>query len=96
MELKKLIKSTSFLISTRFAQFFVGTVRAKINAIFLGTEGIGIVSQLDFLSQRITQITQLSMNDAIVKQIAENRDKDNIKDVICSSLKSYILLVFFL
>lgn len=93
MELKKLIKNTSFLVTTKVAQFLTGIVRAKINAIHLGTTGVGLFNQLNFLTYKMSQFTMLSMNDAVVKQIAENRDDQNIKEIIASSLKGYIFIV---
>lgn len=93
MELKKLIKNTSFLATTKIAQFLAGIVRAKINAVYLGTTGVGLFNQLNFLTYKMSQFTMLSMNDAVVKQIAENRDDENIKKIIASSLKGYIYMV---
>ena len=93
MELKKLIKNTSYLAGTRVAQFFAGVARSKINAVLLGTTGIGIVNQLTFLSHKMGQFTMLSMSEAVVKQIAESRDDEKIKELVSASLKSYIVLV---
>ena len=94
MELKKLVKNTSYLAGTRIVQFFTGIVRSKINAVLLGTTGIGIVSQLNFLTDRMAQFTMLSMSEAVVKQIAESKDNEKIVELISASLKSYIVLVF--
>lgn len=94
MELKKLVKNTSYLASTKVVQFFAGIIRSKINAVLLGTVGVGIVNQLTFLSSKMGQFTMLSMSEAVVKQIAENKDSDNIKTIVAASLKSYIILVF--
>ncbi len=94
MEQKKLIKNTSYLAGTRFVQFFAGVVRSKINAVLLGTTGIGIVNQMTLLIQKMGQFTMVSMSEAVVKQIAESSDNDKIKDLVAASLKSYILLVF--
>lgn len=91
MELKRLVKNTSPLFVTRIFLFFTGLIRAKINAIILGTSGVGVVSQVDFLSQKLNQLTTLGMNDAVVKQIAENQKST---EIINTSLKAYIILVF--
>ncbi len=93
MELKKLIKNTSYLAGTRVIQFLAGIFRSKINAVLLGTTGIGIVNQLTFLTAKMSQFTMLSMSEAVVKQIAESKDDKKIKDLVCASLKSYIVLV---
>ncbi|MFC2151946.1 oligosaccharide flippase family protein [Bacteroidota bacterium] len=94
MELKILIKNTSLLMSTKVAQFFAGILRSKISAIYLGTGGVGIFSQLTFLSEKMSLFTTLSMSEAVVKQIAENSNKAEVKEFVCSSLKVYITLVF--
>jgi len=80
---------------TKIAQFFAGLVTTKLSAILLGTVGVGIVNQLNFLTQKMSQFTTLSMVEAVVKQISENRNKENAADLIKSSLKSYIVLVSF-
>lgn len=77
----------------RVAQFAAGLVTVKISAFLLGTAGIGIISQLNFLTQKMSQFTTLSMADAVVKQIAENRVKKNASEIISSAFKSYIVLV---
>ena len=93
MELKKLIKNTSYLAGTKVVQFFTGIISAKINAVLLGTVGIGVVKQLDFMSRQMANFTRLSMSEAVVKQIAENKDDNEIRDLASASLKSYIVLV---
>lgn len=75
------------------AQFGAGLVTTKISAILLGTVGIGIVNQLSFLTQKMSQFTTLSMTEAVVKQIAENKNNENAAELIKSSFKSYVLLV---
>ena len=93
MELKKLVKNTSFLMGSSFIQFLAGVIRSKLSAILLGTTGIGIINQLNFLTQNTSQLTSLGMSDAVAKQIAENSSSKNIRDIICSSLKSFIALM---
>lgn len=91
MEFKLLLKNTSFLVSTKFVQFFAGIIRSKINAIVLGTTGVGIISQLAFVINRMYQLTTLGMGEAIVKQIASSLEEEKAK-MINKSLKSYFLL----
>ena len=47
-----------------------------------------------FLSGKMAQFTMLSMSEAVAKQIAENMNTSRERELICSSLKSYIILVF--
>lgn len=93
MEFKALVKNTSYMAVTRIAQFAAALITTKISALLLGTIGVGIVNQLSFLTQKMSQFTTLSMVEAVVKQIAENRDKENVAELIKSAFKSYILLV---
>lgn len=95
MELKLLIKNTSFLAGTRLIKFLAGIFRSKLNAIYLGTEGVGIVSQFLMMINTSTGFTTLGMNEAVVKQIAQSvSDKDaNLK--IASSIKTYLITISF-
>lgn len=92
MEFKLLVKNTSFLASTKFVQFIAGVFRSKINALVLGTTGVGVYDQLAFLANRMYLMTTLQMGEAVVKQIASNKDSEKISQTINTSLKSYILL----
>jgi len=93
-EIKKLAKNTSFLAGTRLVQFIVGLLRIKISALILGPIGMGVIDQLTFLSQKVSSFTLLGMSEAVVKQIAENKNEEGIvRKTICAALKSYILLV---
>jgi len=93
MEFKRLVKNTSFLISTKFVQFLSGLIRSKINAILLGTNGVGVFSQMAFVTNRMYQLTTMGMGEAVVKQIAGNQDDTLVmKQTIERSLKSYVVL----
>ena len=93
MEFKTLLKSTSFLAGTRVIQFLTGLVRIKLIAYFLGTLGTGLVDQLSFVTQKMSQFTLLSMSEAVVKQIAENKSSPDSINLINSAYKSYIILI---
>ena len=93
MEFKTLLKNTSFLAGTRMIQFLTGLVRIKLIAYYLGTLGTGLVGQLSFLTQKMSQFTLLSMSEAVVKQIAENKNSPESIQLINSAYKAYFLLV---
>jgi O-antigen/teichoic acid export membrane protein len=93
MELKILVKNSSYLILTNVFHFAVGIVRSKLIAVFLGTVGSGIISQLQVLTQRMSSFTLLGMNDGLVKLIAESKDTPNFKSKLCSLIKSYTIIV---
>ena len=57
MELKNIAKNTVILASPKIFSFFLKIVRAKINALLIGTTGVGIVSQLSILVQKFSEIS---------------------------------------
>ena len=69
MEFKTLLKNTSFLAGTRMVQFLTGLVRTKLIAVFLGTIGTGLVAQLTFVTQKMSQFTLLSMSEAVENKL---------------------------
>lgn len=95
MEFRLLVKNTSYLVSTKIAKFIAGIFRSKLNAIYLGTEGVGIVSQFLMIIKTSSNFTTLGMNEAVVKQIAENSDADDSKEIIASSIKTYLITISF-
>ncbi|MEE4198452.1 MAG: polysaccharide biosynthesis C-terminal domain-containing protein [Bacteroidales bacterium] len=92
MELKKLFKSTSQLGVARIVQVVLGIFKAKLEALLIGTTGVGIVTQVNFTSRQLSQFTLLGMNDGLTKQIAESKQKENFREIFCSAQKSYFLL----
>ncbi len=95
MELKKIVKSTSFLIGSKIFQFFISLIKAKLGAVYLGTSGIGIYNQVQHLTSFVSRITLLSMNDGLVKLIAQNKREENFKDIFKGLIKSYTFLILF-
>ena len=82
------------MIITKGVKFIVGTIRAKLVAIFLGTLGAGIIAQLLQMTESISEFTLLGMNDGLVKQIAESdHNKKGFKQVLTSLIKSYVVIV---
>jgi O-antigen/teichoic acid export membrane protein len=94
MELKTLIKNTYHLASARMVKFILGLFRAKLNALFLGTIGMGITSQILYTTTMFSNFTLLGMNDGIVKQIASCKEDKSLRDQILNTLKSYFVIVF--
>jgi O-antigen/teichoic acid export membrane protein len=95
MELKRIIKSTSFLVLSKVVQFLIGVLKAKVGAIYLGTIGIGIYNQVSYLTTMVSQITLLSMNDGLVKQIAQEKESPDFKEILKGLIKSYSILIVF-
>jgi O-antigen/teichoic acid export membrane protein len=93
MELKKIVKSTSFLVISKTIQFTVGIIRSKLAAIYIGTIGVGVFSQVSYLVTMISNLSLLSMNDGLVKQIAEKKDSEGFKEQLKGLIKSYSILI---
>jgi O-antigen/teichoic acid export membrane protein len=93
MEFNKLVKNTSFLMIVQVFKFLAGIIRAKFNAIYLGTFGVGVVNQIGKFSSDSSRLTQLSMNNGLVKIIAESKNKEEASELICSAVKVYFIII---
>ena len=93
MEIKVLVKNTYHLASVRLVRMLIGLIRAKFNAIFLGTTGLGIVSQILFVNGRFQEFTLLGMNDGLVKQLASRKEDENFRDHLLNCVKSYFVII---
>jgi O-antigen/teichoic acid export membrane protein len=93
MELKKIVKSTSYIVISKVIQFLVGIARSKIAAVIIGTTGVGIFSQVSYLVDMISNTTLLSMNDGLVKLIAQNKSEKGFKETLKGLMKSYSVLI---
>lgn len=93
MEIKTLAKNTVILASPKVLKFFVGLIRTKFIAIFLGVTGLGIIDQL---TNTINQIRRLSLSflpDGMVKLIAEENAEGASLIKISSIIKTYFIMV---
>ncbi len=93
MELRKIVKSTSFLVISKTVQFLVGIVRSKIAAVTIGTTGVGLFSQVSYMVNMISHTTLMSMNDGLVKLIAERKSKKEFPEILKRLMKSYSVLI---
>ena len=89
MEIKNLAKNTIILAVPKVLLFFVGTIRSKLIAVFLGPEGAGIMSQLRDTVQNISSFTLSGMNDGVVKLIAKENSIDADIRKIASIIKTF-------
>jgi O-antigen/teichoic acid export membrane protein len=93
MEFKVLVKNTSYLITTRVFSFLSGIIRSKLIAVLVGVVGAGIISQIQVISQKVSELTLLSMNDGLVKEISETKGDHDFREKLLVLLKSYIFLI---
>ena len=97
MELKTLFKNSYYLILTRIVKFISGIIRSKLVAVYLGTLGAGIISQLMQITTSMYQFTVLGMNDGLIKQIAESDKSEigfNLK--LTSLIKTFVTIIFII
>ena len=71
MELKILAKNTLILASPKVFKFFIGIIRSKLIAVFLGTMGVGIINQLQTIIRQFSAFTISSLPDGLVKLVAK-------------------------
>ncbi|MFW6272747.1 MAG: oligosaccharide flippase family protein, partial [bacterium] len=78
MSLRDLTKNTFILALPKIISFFLKIIRAKLNAVILGTEGVGIVNQLNEVITKLGLFSTLSLNIGAKKLIIDF-DKDQQK-----------------
>ena len=93
MELKILAKNTLILASPKVLKFFVGILRAKFIAIFLGLTGAGIVDQLQDIITQIRNFTLSGLSDGMVKLIAHQNGIEIDVQKIGSIIKTYLVMI---
>lgn len=93
MELKKLAQNTITLAAPKVLKFLIGILRTKLIAIFLGTVGMGIISQLQTVIQQFSTFTLSSIPEGMVKLIAKQNSIDNDKKIITSIIKTYVTTI---
>lgn len=71
--MRELLNTFGLLSISQFASFIFGFVRTKILSTFVGTFGVGIVSQATTLRQLLQQISTLGIGGGFVKLVAESR-----------------------
>ncbi len=93
MELKILAKNTLILASPKVLKFFVGILRAKFIAIFLGLTGAGIIDQLQETITQIRNFTLSGLSDGMVKLIAHQNGTEIDVHKIGSIIKTYLVMI---
>jgi len=92
MEIKNILKNTGFLISSKIFSFIIGIIRAKLNAVYLGTIGVGITSQLQDSLNKIATASTFGMESGLIKIISAHKEDAN-KLKLIQALKTYIILI---
>ena len=90
---RAIVKNSGLLVLPSVVRFLLGLARAKIVAVFLGTLGSGVMSQLQSLLNSISSFTTSGMPDGMVKQLAQANSIAKSKTSIASIIKTYSVLV---
>lgn len=93
MELKILAKNTIILASPKVLKFFVGILRAKFIAVFLGLTGAGIIDQLQDTITQIRNFTLSGLSDGMVKLIAQQNGIEIDIAKVASIIKTYLIMI---
>lgn len=95
MSLKDLTKNTFILAAPKVIRFFTKLVRAKLNALLIGTTGVGIVNQLQDINTRLGSFSTLSLNVGAKKLIVSNNNTENKEQIpYIVTLYATLVLVF--
>lgn len=93
MELKILAKNTLMLASPKVVKFLVGIIRTKFIALFLGTTGTGIITQLQTTINEISNFTLTSLPEGMVKLIASQNSVGIDINKTASIIKTYLIML---
>jgi O-antigen/teichoic acid export membrane protein len=96
MELRTILKNTSYLAFSKGVALIIGIIRSKVSALTIGTLGVGIYQQMIYVSEFLSNLSQLSMNDGYVKIIAQNKQEKGFKGILSEVTVTYITLVALL
>lgn len=76
---KSIFKSTSVFGGVKLFQILVAIIRAKIVALFLGTNGMGISALLTSTTAMVQSLSELGLSFSIVKDVSESYENNNTK-----------------
>lgn len=67
---RSMAKGTAMMGGVQVFNIFIGILRGKLVALFLGPEGMGVMSMLQFSSQMVQQVSSVGLNLSAVKAVA--------------------------
>lgn len=74
---KETVKSTGFYGVSQFINAILGAIRSKITALFIGTEGVGILGLLQSIMDFLRSTTGLGLDTTAVRQITSSEENTN-------------------
>lgn len=78
---RQIFKATSIFGGVQAFNIIIGIIRSKAAALFLGTEGMGIVGLFNTTLELVRSITGLGINVSAVRDISEANSDENSRNV---------------
>jgi O-antigen/teichoic acid export membrane protein len=92
--MKPLLKNTVLLSIPSIANLFLGVIRAKINAVYLGPVGVGMLNQANAFIVNTTNLPQLGKQNALVKLAAEAKGDSDSWNRMMNTFQTIVLIIF--
>jgi len=78
---QQILKSTSIFGSVQFLTILFSVIRTKLIAVFIGAEGMGIITMLNSILNLITSVTSLGVETSAIKSVSENYKDHDVRSV---------------
>jgi O-antigen/teichoic acid export membrane protein len=93
--LKELLKQSSLLGVGKVAGIAINLVRVKVSAIFLGADGVGILSQILYFKSILNKVMELGIGSGVTKYTAEywaKGDDETLRALMRSAIMGFGML----
>lgn len=92
-EIKRIAANTVMLASPKVVKFFTGIIRAKVAAVILGTEGYGIMDQLQNVLTNLSILANGGLVDGLVKQLSSANSDESTRGDFASIIKTFSITI---
>lgn len=79
---RNILKGISVFGGVKVFEIVINLIRGKFVAMFLGPDGMGINSIFTSSANTLSQFSSLGLNLAIVKEVAEVKEKDRFHEIL--------------
>lgn len=93
--MKELIKYSSLLGLGKVAGVVLNMVKVKVSAMFLGADGVGVLSQVLQFQSILNRITELGIGSGVTKYAAEyhaSGNSEKLRKLIISASSGFLIL----
>jgi O-antigen/teichoic acid export membrane protein len=91
---QQILKMTSLFGGVQFFTILISILRTKLIAVFIGPEGMGVITLLNSTLSVINSISGFGIETSAVKNISENYGSGNLKEV-STTIQVVKKIVFF-